>query len=388
MLEGEQLDAYREYRPLNFQDTPKHKGEIWDNFVYNNTLYLHTPRTLFKTFVNPIAQQPNDIGSIILGSGGVFQLPPQELFTISGGYAGSISQFAGQLTPFGYIFPDVLQGKLFIFNEGIAEVTEGLTRYFQNNFKLITSDTSYNDNPFNSRGVLSGYDFDFQRYLITYFDKNGIASTLSYYPKLKVWSSFHSYKPNYYISADNKFFSGNINLHKHNEGLYGNYYGVEYDSSLQLITNEALLATKVFDNQILNMQSRNSNALIVNRTGDTAYWETESDSTAFNIGGVKTPNNLLYNQAFVPAHTDNEVLTLFDNKEYRLAIPRNNVIDAQGGLGVTNLDTLTGSRATRLFNLRNRLKGKYLISNFTFNNSQNFKLVINYIQSIFRKNER
>jgi hypothetical protein len=388
MLEGEQLDAYREYRPLNFQDTPKHKGEIWDNFVYNNTLYLHTPRTLFKTFVNPIAQQPNDIGSIILGSGGVFQLPPQELFTIAGGYSGSISQFAGQLTPFGYIFPDVLQGKLFIFNEGIAEVTEGLTRYFQNNFKLITSDTSYNDNPFNSRGVLSGYDFDFQRYLITYFDKNGIASTLSYYPKLKVWSSFHSYKPNYYISADNKFFSGNINLHKHNEGLYGNYYGVEYDSSLQLITNEALLATKVFDNQILNMQSRNSNALIVNRTGDTAYWETESDSTAFNISGIKTPNNLLYNQAFVPAHTDNEVLTIFDNKEYRLAIPRNNVIDAQGGLGVTNLDTLTGSRATRLFNLRNRLKGKYLISNFTFNNSQNFKLVINYIQSIFRKNER
>lgn len=387
-LEGEVFDAYREFRPGNFQDVPKNKGEIWDTFVYNNNLYVHTPRTLFKTSVNPIAQQGSSVGDIVLGIGGVFQLPPQELFTISGGYAGSISQFAGQLTPFGYIFPDVLQGKLFIFSEGIAEVNEGLTRYFQNNFKLIPSEVSYNDNPFNSKGVLSGYDYDFQRYLITYFDKAGNSATLSYYPKLKLWSSFHSYKPNYYISADNKFFSGNINLHKHNEGLFGNYYGVEYDSSLQLITNEAVLATKVFDNQIVNMQNRNSNSIIVDRTGDTAYWETETDSTAFDIAGVKTPNSLLYNQTFVPTHTDNEVLTSYDNKEYRLAIPRNNVINYQGGLGVTNLDTLTSGKATRLFNLRNRLKGKYLISNFTFNNSQNYKLIINYIQSIFRKNER
>jgi hypothetical protein len=307
---------------------------------------------------------------------------------MNGGYAGSISQFAGQLTPFGYIFPDVLQGKLFLFNEGIAEITEGLTRYFQNNFKLIPSETSYNDNPFNSKGILSGYDSDFQRYIVTYFDKNGNSATLSYYPKLKLWSSFHSYKPNYYITIDNKLISGNTNLHKHNEGNFGRYYNSQFDSSLQFITNEAVLASKVFDNQILNMQNWSGDALIVNRNGDTAYWETESDSTAFNEDGSKLANDLVYNQTFVPNHSDNEVIISFDNKEYRLAIPRNNTINAQGGLSASNLDTLTGTRATRAFNLRNRLKGKYLISNFTFNNSQNYKIIINFIQSIFRQNAR
>ena len=84
-FEGELADQYRIFLPNSFYDLPKNKGEIIEVFVYNNTLFAHTPQTLFRTFFNTLGTQASSEGITQLGDAGIFKIPAQEVFTVAGG---------------------------------------------------------------------------------------------------------------------------------------------------------------------------------------------------------------------------------------------------------------------------------------------------------------
>jgi hypothetical protein len=387
-------DSYRNIKVNNFNDLPKHTGEIWDSFVFNNILFLHTPKTLWRSYVNQVAVQTTSVGSTYLGTGGLFTIPSQQIITEKGGYGGTVSQWGGCNTPFGYIFPDALQGKLFLLQgEGqLKEISsEGLTRYF-NDSLLVFPETSLNyiDNPFNNQGLVSGFDYEIKRYLLTKkIDTNSF--TISYNPFNDKFISFHSYIPSGYINLDNDLYSFDneteVTLEKHNDGDYGNFYGTIQPSYIEFVVNKdqtkgLLDQTKVLDNLVVQMQvtdpDSGNSIFPIRATGDTIQIFNDKSNT-----GVI---NLKYSNTFGDIATRTQSLVKFVNNEFRISTPldamNNSVpqITTEGTIVNNNLNT------NNLY--RERMKGKYFIVKLVFSNTENLKVTLNYIKSLFRINSR
>lgn len=66
--------------------------------------------------------------------------------------------------------------------------------------------------------------------------------TITFDEKVKGWTSFHSYHPDFMMGMNNKFFTfSGGNLYKHNSDTSNrnNFYGVEYPSKISLMINES-----------------------------------------------------------------------------------------------------------------------------------------------------
>src|SRR5690606_30250863 len=180
-----------------------------------------------------------------------------EIITTKGGYAGTISQFAGVHTPYGYIFPDALQGKIFLLNQSLSEISIDISRYLSNRLESgLTSGSVYTDNPSNpsSVGIIGVYDFDRKRYIITKRGTDSFTLSCSLLdPSNPTWISFHSYLPHAYFSINDRMFGfnngNNVIMHEHNVGNYGSYYGVAPQNFvLKYIINNGVTSQKAFDN--------------------------------------------------------------------------------------------------------------------------------------------
>ncbi len=396
---GELRDRYRDLRINNYYDLPFNTGEIWNAFVHDNIMYLHTPKTLWRAFVNSIEQQASTAGQVILGTGGVFPVtaPPQQVMTMEGGFGGTISQWGGCLTPVGYIFPDRLQGKIFIVRENnLSDITAGLSRYFNDylsDYELVND--NYLDNPFKygSEGLLAAYDHETKRFILS---KSDVESpfTLSFSTINKNWLSYHSYQPNYLISVDNKLFSGvnnTIVFNQHNKGNYGEFYGAVYPSTIDYVVNKSnnsrqplLNETKVFDTveMIMSITDEDGNYIIYPDRNNSDTIQLYNDRCNTGI------TNLVYTNDYGALHNvRTESLVRFKNNEYRVSLPLNALQsgslpqkDKYGNIVNNNLDT------SQTF--RERIKGKFAVIKLSFSNLQNLKTTLNSIVTNFRINYR
>ena len=182
------------------QDTytmPRKNGEIINlEAVGNQRLYIHLRNTLFITKDRTTLK--GDIQSVTLGAGDIFDVPPFEVVSTDGGYAGTQHKFGCVLTKLGYVFPDASQGKVFIHTgNDLQELTrEGLRIFFRDN---IIKDLS--DNPFQAEGFTIGYDENFNRLMITQVSASNPTKqfTVSYSPEVQAIVSFHDYYPRFYV---------------------------------------------------------------------------------------------------------------------------------------------------------------------------------------------
>lgn len=394
-ISGELRDRYRDIHPNDFYDIPFNTGEIWDSIVYNNTLFLHTPKTLWRTYFNSIENQVSTAGQVVLGTGGVFppNLPPQQVITQQGGYAGTISQWAGCNTPFGYVFPDSLQGKIFILSNGkdgaaLEEISmNGIIRYTNDNLSVLADKyTTYNDNPFKSGdyGLLSVYDFELKRWiLVKQHPTNSL--TISYDPTTKQFISNHDYKPNVLISRDNRLFGimnseTDIKLYEHNKGNYGDFYGTTYSSSISIVVNTGATVQKVFDNLILSANSESSTKIQGYRgNGDTIEVYNERQHS-----GV---TNIIWNNDYGYLRARDEVRGQLLRDGYNFKIPLNSLISDNNPIFDTDGNLITSNINQDKLN-RDRIKGYYCVIKYTFSNDDNYKLVLNEIKTKFREYSR
>ena len=168
--------------------------------VGNQRLYIHTERSLYLTKDQTTLK--GDIASVTLGAGDIFALPPTEVLTTEGGYAGTLHKFGCVLTKLGYVFPDVNQGKIFIHNGSqLDEISnKGLRIYFRDNLS-----PTLGNNPLQQNGICINYDEVFNRLLITYNTPGGvnIGTTISYSPEIGGFVAFHDYTPLGYIKQNN-----------------------------------------------------------------------------------------------------------------------------------------------------------------------------------------
>ena len=72
--------------------------------------------------------------------------------------------------------------------------------------------------------------------------------TLTYSEMVEGWVSFYSYIPDWMIGMNNYFYTFNKgNLYRHNtNALRNNFYGVQYNSLMQSVFNDAPLENKLF----------------------------------------------------------------------------------------------------------------------------------------------
>lgn len=396
------LDSFRVFLQNDYYDLPTNSGPIWNSFVAYDTLFLHTPKSLWKTFSEASATlEGGNISEVVLGTGSLFSRPSQQIAETKGGYAGTISQFGGVHTPIGYAFPDILQGKIFLLalsSSGIElnDISEkGMSTFFNNNlFKGIisisgnldysnisTENAHLIDNPFKQIGINSGYDYSLKRIFFVKHGQNPF--TISFSILTNNWFSFHDYMPRMILTINNRvlFYNG-ISMWEMNTGEKGNFFGIPYYSVLEYICNGKNNLTKTFQNLVIYSDSYLNGVKIKNNNFSTISVVNDR----CNSGELA----LVFPTIFGQTQDKNQVFIKQKNDEYRIAIPRDAVKNNENALDASNIYTPQGGNLSidSDYAFRERIKGDYAKIILRLLNLNNTEFVLNYISTIFNNNLR
>jgi hypothetical protein len=266
------------------------KGEVWKLQNYNRSLliyqkfamYIAKPKDILKT---------GDIDAA-LGVGDIFDRQPDELIPDGKGYVGNQSQWATFTCKYGVIHIDAQQGKIFLFNKGIKEISkQGMWNYFES----IKDEVEQPDNPFKNSGWTATFDEEYNRLIVTKLGATSV--TVSYDFDNNVWASFHDYYPNYLFYTRNKLFSILNDLTLTNPaGVFqhniDDKYGIYHDG----VTIYESLIEPVF-----NFKSRQVNSytapVTISKSSESINWQTivKDDSTSAVFYDETFTHILVYN---------------------------------------------------------------------------------------------
>ena len=291
-------DNWLIYKPDNYYDFPKTKGELIDirtlgqdkiMFRFEDTVYFYPAYETLQTNENTIQ----------IGNGSMFDKDPKELVTVDNGYMGTRSMGAFNSTPFGMFSVDDKRGKIFQFTDKANEISnnklfnwffDNLTLNLIKDFPLVPVDNPQNPNGI---GFLSVFDQKNNLWFLTKKDYSVLNSqkdyvfydssineffwqqgdkfipniqltdktyfcdeswTISYSPIFNRWISWYSFLPNNYIQGYKGYLS-NINQYgrsklssiwTHNKGKFHVYYDKEFSHILEYpFTNTDSIISKL-----------------------------------------------------------------------------------------------------------------------------------------------
>lgn len=116
---------------------------------------------------------------------------------------------------------------------------------------------------------------------------SGPEYTLTYDEKVRGWTSFHSFIPEYMTNLNNEFFTfkdGQIYLHNQESAGRNVFYGTKYDTEIETIINDGPSEAKIFNVLELEGNSKNWNITI----------NTDIDSGHINKDSFKTKEGFHY----------------------------------------------------------------------------------------------
>lgn len=114
-------DNYRVVLANDYTDLPKDKGQIWSLKGAFNKLNIFFENTFRETMGRE--RLLTQSAEAYIGAGDIFAVPPRELTSADGGYAGSVSQWAINVTPYGLFFVDINRGRVFLKTENLEEIS-------------------------------------------------------------------------------------------------------------------------------------------------------------------------------------------------------------------------------------------------------------------------
>jgi hypothetical protein len=239
------ISNWRSFPAANYYDIDKVKGYIVNLQNYDDRLLIHTNQTLLQT--RGIGKLDTGDNSIVIGNGGVFEYPPQDVVFDNLGYVGTQHQHSCHLSKIGYSFVDVVRGKVFVYVKDQAPVeisAQGMFKYFRDYLHTATVDKEEGLSE-----VHVGYDYKFNRLLITCKGVGEIEPfTVSFDGS---WISFHSYTPDILVNTATKLYSifGN-KMYMHNsestvlslpdqDGIGSRLAEIDYTANLEIVTDQA-----------------------------------------------------------------------------------------------------------------------------------------------------
>ena len=197
----QQFETWKEFLANDFYEFVTNFGQI-ENIqgLSNGELLIQTTNALHKT--RSITRIGTDANDAILGTGDLFEFPPQEVQPDNKGSIGTIHQQACKLIPQGYVSIDSKLGKLTIVGESKKEISsEGLHNFFRdyggtNKIK----DLSYTDDcPITFNGYNIEYDSYFNRLLVSKKDftikeiyLGGLYASTNDFPIVDDWVEYNN----------------------------------------------------------------------------------------------------------------------------------------------------------------------------------------------------
>jgi hypothetical protein len=364
VFESELVDQWRVFSANSFHDIPKNRGIITDTFVFNNNFYHHTEYGLWLSFFNPNTTQATSQGEIVLGNAGIFRIPSKLILDIKGGYMGTMDK-SGTNTPFGRVFLDHQQGKIFLFaGEGPVEISDlGLFSYFR---EFVNTNDKYS----------MGYDWANKRLLLSNASKE---VAISFYPKTQTWTSFHTFSPNKYLTINGSSYAWK------NDSFYNldNLNGIRKNAHITLVENTQPDAFKRFDRMEINSMSGGNQG--VNSPGfvepdsyifnDKSFthihcWTDRQNSTNLDLAYSND-----YNQNFLNGYDVTKVPVNYYRSSFHLELPLDAVVDP-------NINIFENSNLDLKADFRPHMKGKFLYTKLSYNHDK--PLVLNYIKTYFK----
>jgi len=121
-------------------------------------------------------------------------------------------------------------------------------------------------------------------------------NTLTYDEKVRGWTSFHSYVPEFMVNLNNEFYTfKNGQLYKHNKttGARNTYYGTAYNTEVELVSNAAPSEVKIFKTIEIEGNNPNWDVTIITdldqgHIDKTSFTKTEDTTNTYNEGIYST----------------------------------------------------------------------------------------------------
>lgn len=410
------ISSFRSFLANNYYEMPNDKGEIIALRGIDKKLYIQLKYSLFIATIKDVLQTGTTLTYV--GQADLFEYLPKEVLIDEKGIIGCISKFACVFIKGMYIVVNALTGQIFIVDNGVKEISkEGNRHWFRNNWR----DTKGIDNPYINYGFLIGYDKEFNRLLfikkdyeydafesLSTFDgefyisnydgsifsftdepqlsgnspianpelrrifKNN-SKTLSFSLDKNTWQFEHDYFPNYIFHTHNNLYSGvnklsgvnRCSIYKHNNpDLKGVYYGNVFSSYIDIIFNQNLNITKLY-------QSIHWITTVINGFKGTEQFKTINQIMLYNdsqCSGIITFST----DGISPQRTRNNEWFFND---FRDIVEDENlpIINDNGEVVATNLNNL------KVWFEKSNFISKFIVVRLIINNNNNEDVFIHQV---------
>jgi len=347
---GESSDSWLKFLPNNFIDVDGGYGEITNIMNYNNNLLFWQPSAVGLTNVDPRSLiTDNNPGSLVLGTGSVLTR-----FDYLSTNIGNSNTFNIVNAPRGIYWYDSILNTIARYN---GEYIERLS-------KLKGVQSYLNDSDFDN--AIIEYDPKYDEILISLFEGNANGTTLVYNELTDSFTGFYTYLPSRYFRVRDKIISSGNNDHLYMHGTsnsnYGTFYGIYNDSTLLTLVNSDMDHMKVFDG--INYPSYS-----YNNSGVLDFTDTFESYKAYDSY----------------QNTDEIPLVFGDNISrkkgmWSFHIARNDVTEDPE----TNPDIFDNSNLGNSNLFKSRMRDHFLVLDFTYNNTNDNRFTVPYINTKYR----
>jgi hypothetical protein len=399
-------DSWSVYLTDSFYDVEGNYGGINALISLKENMYYIQDRGVGTLLINPVSLINDQVGTTIqLGNGTNGEVIQKHFYKAID--TGTVHQWSVYRSQSAITFVDARHKKIYLFNgESVTPISD---LKGQRNFviKRLHNELLKFDNPVINKGVLTTYDYYHNEFLYTFNNElegdtiNNENLTLAYSELLNAFTGLYSFTPNLYINS-NKYLISTKNssvapyypsnkLWFHNYGAYGSFYGTVYPSTLKLLVNDNPLYTKVFDNMTIESEAIN----------DKVEWNDD-----LNVYPGSPTNPLYPDDVNIKDSTFQEVrcYNQYQNTDWTtltITPPGNNIRKVEQGFNLqlprNKFDYDTYSPSTySIFDpskltkttFGERLRDKWLITDFKYNNLSGLRFIIHNIKTLLRISDR
>jgi len=407
----DKIDNYRISRANNYRDLPLNRGPITIFFTRQDKLYTITRDSLYDVFASNQTIKSENADNIVVGTGEFLSIEPTELISIDGGYGGTTSKFSLVESPYGYLFVDRHKNKCFLFNEQLEDINIlGLNEYFKldiyKQFPQLELENGF-DNPINDIGIIATFDPELKRLIVTkkdfelidttgtltfvngYIYRNGVkldynnpdvfenkSFTVSYDPISKKWISYHGYIPRLYISHNTDFLTYNYD----NDLLKSNGEGYDTEFIIETVFNENPLYTKVTDSLNINAESFLGEQRLNDFFDTVLLYNDQQCTDVITLNGTNLTRK----------EKDWNINKFFDRSKEQSIKPlfSKSWNDIKNNYYVDKVVNPLAIDYNKPWYKLAKLRDKYLIVRFSYKSLVMSKIIVNFVNSIYKLSQR
>ena len=389
-IHGENTDSWSIFKSADYIDVDGVYGPINNLIRFRDRLVYFQDDAVGVLSSNErivINDAQNQSVGLALGTSSVLQR-----YDYVSTNVGCKHQFGMCTTDTGIYWFDIKNLKHYKYSDSIMPISDiGMSSFFAHN---VNRNIRTVDNPYLRMGITATYDYRYNDVIFTFLDyytpddliRVDKSFTIAYNELTQSYSSFYSFTPSVYINDRRNIFtpdSSNVGLYLHNIGEYCKFYGQTYPSKITVLLNPYATETKIWNNLELSTEAVN-NYVDAYDTNYPYIAYQEENLTAPDIVDNTFDTIRFYNDY---QNTDYQLSTSIAKRKERtwnIQIPRNRVIYNTPNDNIFTQSNLTAGNKP----FGERLRSKYLIVDFIYNNNYNYKFTVNTLKTLFEKSFR